>query len=111
MKSARVGAKLSNMRISRKWAVAWAQDVVLAKLDGVVRVDGDVCSRGRMVDGQHRQGVRDRQIGIQVTGMDIRVSEFIEQQRACIAQKIDARSFAAHPRSRDRMIQLVEDRR
>jgi len=59
MKSARVGAKLSNMRISRKWAVAWAQDLVLAKLDGAVRVDGDVCSRGRMMDVQQRQGVRE----------------------------------------------------
>ena len=65
-------------------------------------------ARGRMMDVQQRLGVRDRQIGIQG---NIRVSEFIEQQRACLAQKIDARSFAARPRSRDRMIQLVEDRR
>jgi len=70
MKSTRVGAKLSNMRISRKWAVAWAQDLVLAKLDGAVRKDGDVCSRDRMMDVQQCQGVRDRQIGIQVTGME-----------------------------------------
>ena len=43
---------------------------MLAKLDGAVRKDEDVCSRGRMMDVQQRQGVRDHQIGIQVTGME-----------------------------------------
>ena len=99
------------MRISRKWAVAWAQDLVLAKLDGAVRMDGDVCSRGRMMDVQQRQGVRDRQIGIQVTGMDIRVPELIENQGAGLAQKVNAGASAAHPWPRDRVVQLVEDGR
>ena len=102
MKSARVGAKLSNMRISRKWAVAWAQDHD-ARQTRWCSPYGRVCLlAGRMVDVQQRQGVRDRQINIQVTWVNIRVSEFIEQQRACFAQKIDARCL---PRTAGRGIE------
>jgi len=60
---------------------------------------------------QHGQGMGDCQVGIQVTGMRIRVTELIEKQGAGLSQKVNAGASAAHPWARDRVVQLVEDGR